>query len=146
MNHTEVEYVAMGCKPDPEKYKVEHAEWVGGNTIVMANYGGETFGGKKLMVLRGKICAENRKTLDPHFLNENHVVVARFQPTDEGMKLARIVALVVEKTPTLNFCAAGLDGECYHDSCPQIADGEPEKTGRFCPLPPKCITALRENA
>lgn len=35
----------------------------------------------------------------------------------------------------LKTCQAGLDGECYHPLCPQLRDGEPEKSGRFCPLP-----------
>lgn len=32
-------------------------------------------------------------------------------------------------------CGAGADGECYADGCVQLSDGEPEATGRFCPLP-----------
>lgn len=33
-------------------------------------------------------------------------------------------------------CAAQLnDGECSHPQCPQRRDGEPEKSGRSCPLP-----------
>jgi len=35
----------------------------------------------------------------------------------------------------LKNCMAGSDGECNHPNCPQMRDGEPEKTGRFCPLP-----------
>lgn len=31
-------------------------------------------------------------------------------------------------------CRAGSDGECYWRYCPQLRDGEPEKTGRDCPL------------
>lgn len=38
-------------------------------------------------------------------------------------------------TYNLNDCYAGRDGECNHELCPQLRDGEPEKTGRFCPLP-----------
>ena len=33
------------------------------------------------------------------------------------------------------WCAAGKDGECNWADCPQLRDGEPEKSGRFCPLP-----------
>jgi len=32
-------------------------------------------------------------------------------------------------------CHAGMDGECYWIGCPQLRDGEPEKSGRSCPLP-----------
>ena len=38
-----------------------------------------------------------------------------------------------KETPT--SCQAGTDGECNHPNCPQVIDGEPEKTGRHCPLP-----------
>lgn len=31
-------------------------------------------------------------------------------------------------------CQAGRDGECYHDKCPQVLEGEPSKSGRSCPL------------
>jgi hypothetical protein len=41
-------------------------------------------------------------------------------------------------------CQAGCDGECCDKRCPQIRDGEPEKSGRFCPLPPSGLAALRE--
>jgi hypothetical protein len=34
----------------------------------------------------------------------------------------------------LTSCQADSDGECNHPLCPQIRDGEPEKTGRSCPL------------
>lgn len=32
-------------------------------------------------------------------------------------------------------CQSGTDGECNHLKCSQLKDGEPKKTGRFCPLP-----------
>lgn len=31
-------------------------------------------------------------------------------------------------------CAAGQDGECGHEQCPQLRDNEPNKSGRHCPL------------
>lgn len=84
-----VEKIAMGCKPDPYKYEIEQIEYVNGNTIIQANYGGNTFGGSKLMVLEG--VHEQRDSLDPHFI-EDHPVIARFQPTKWGWELARTVA------------------------------------------------------
>lgn len=39
------------------------------------------------------------------------------------------------ETPVDQMCHAGKDGECTWSKCPQDRDGEPEKTGRFCPLP-----------
>lgn len=34
----------------------------------------------------------------------------------------------------LAHCAASRDGECNHEECPQNRDGEPEKSGRHCPI------------
>lgn len=31
-------------------------------------------------------------------------------------------------------CHGGRDGDCFDTRCPQLRDGEPEKTGRHCPL------------
>lgn len=31
-------------------------------------------------------------------------------------------------------CQADDDGYCEWEHCPQLRDGEPEKTGRHCPL------------
>ena len=89
---TNINQVAMGCKPDPEKFKIKHIEVLNGNTIIIANYGGKTFNGDKLMVLKGEFHEKDLKTLDPHFLNEDYPVFARFKPTKEGMELAKIVA------------------------------------------------------
>jgi hypothetical protein len=33
-------------------------------------------------------------------------------------------------------CHSDSDGECDWPDCPQLRDGEPEKTGRSCPLYP----------
>jgi hypothetical protein len=35
----------------------------------------------------------------------------------------------------LTSCKAGRDGDCNHEQCPQARDGEPNATGRTCPLP-----------
>ena len=87
-----IEKIAMGCKPDPFKFTVIHSEIVNDNTIIIANYGGQTFNGNKLMVLRGVFDVANLTSLDPHFLDEDYAVVARFVPTDEGLELARLCA------------------------------------------------------
>lgn len=84
-----INQIAMGAKPDPYKFQINHLEICGGNTIVIANYGGATFGGNKLMVLKG--IYTNFETLDPHFLNEEYPVFARFQPTEEGLRYARLI-------------------------------------------------------
>lgn len=83
----------MGAKPDPTNFRIVRKELVGNNTIVLANYPGcKTFEGDKLMVLRGDYLSWNGETLDPHFLNEDYPVVARFIPTAEGWALAKICA------------------------------------------------------
>lgn len=50
----------------------------------------------------------------------------------------RALAPHPEPTPgprvPLTSCAAGSDGDCYHTECPQIRDGEPERSHRHCPL------------
>lgn len=38
-------------------------------------------------------------------------------------------------TPVDQMCRAGKDGECNWCNCPQERDGEPARSGRFCPLP-----------
>lgn len=35
-------------------------------------------------------------------------------------------------------CHAGKDGECYWEQCPQIRDGEPMKSARYCPYDNYC--------
>jgi hypothetical protein len=48
-----------------------------------------TFNGHKLLLLKGNKDFSNLKELDPHFLNDDHPVIARFKPDDTGWKLAR---------------------------------------------------------
>jgi hypothetical protein len=37
-------------------------------------------------------------------------------------------------TDLLKDCQADRDGDCYHAACPQLRDGEPNKSRRHCPL------------
>lgn len=101
--NTNIKQIAMGCKPNPFDYHIVKIEWVAGHTIVLANYHGCTsFGGNKLMLIRGSIPneytenlgnADNKELpLDPHFLNEEYPVIARFIPNEEGWKMARLCA------------------------------------------------------
>lgn len=83
----------MGTKPDPTKFTIKNIELVCGNTIILANYDGcVTFGGDKLMLLKGNWNKDQLVTLDPHFLSNEYAVIARFIPTDEGLKMARVCA------------------------------------------------------
>lgn len=80
----------MGCKPDPLNFTIKEIAWHGGNTLVLAVYHGcKSFNGEKLMVLKGEH-PSNMKVLDPHFLDKDYPVVARFAPTNEGRRLARL--------------------------------------------------------
>lgn len=95
-NRTKIEMVGMGTKPDPTKFKILRLEHSYGNTIILANYEGcQTYGGDKLMLLRGIHYLGDRATLDPHFI-EGHPVVARFEPTKDGAKLATICAWALQ--------------------------------------------------
>lgn len=81
----------MGAKPDPYNFTVIKKEIIAGNTIVLAKYHGcLTFDGNKLMLLEGEHDIED--TLDPHFLDEDYPVVARFIPNENGWSMARLCA------------------------------------------------------
>jgi len=87
----EIEKIAMGAKPDPYNFNIVKIEYSSGNTIVLANYPGSlTFGRNKLMLMKG--IQGDFTTLDPHFLDSGHPVVARFIPNADGWKLARLCA------------------------------------------------------
>lgn len=92
VRYPRIRQIAMGCKPDPFKFSLLKREYVNGNTIILANYEGcKSFGGNKLMVLLGKHDGI-LSVLDPHFIDEDYPVVARFAPTKEGWDMARLVA------------------------------------------------------
>ena len=81
----------MGAKPDPYNFDIVKIQFVAGNTIVMANYPGSlTFGGNKLMLLKGIHTIFD--TLDPHFLDDDYYVFARFIPNEQGWKMAEMCA------------------------------------------------------
>lgn len=54
-------------------------------------------------------------------------------PMDEGQKRL-LRASRSRAVKELTRCAAGRDGDCIHAQCPQLRDGEPERSGRHCPL------------
>jgi hypothetical protein len=93
---SDIKMIAMGCKPDPYKFKITHIEHYNDNTIIKAVYEGcLTFGGDKLMLLKGWYCYDDFETLDPHFLDEKYAVIARFIPNEDGWKMARICAMII---------------------------------------------------
>lgn len=79
---------------NPILYNIINQEIIGDYNIVEAQYiGCTTFGGKKLMLLKTNKHIESFHNLDPHLLGNGHLVIARFEPTVEGKRLARICAL-----------------------------------------------------
>ncbi len=40
----------------------------------------------------------------------------------------------LQKVYQPNDCHGREDGECHWKRCPQLRDGEPERSGRHCPL------------
>lgn len=56
----------------------------------------------------------------------------RFRECNEGR--ARTIANRERYEDRERCKAARSDGECWWPECPQLRDGEPEKTGRHCPI------------
>lgn len=84
--------IDYGVNPNPYDFKVKSATVVNGHTIMLVNYPNcTTYNGDKLLLLRG-IWPITMRKLDPHFFEGEHPVIARFEPTLEGSKLAGICA------------------------------------------------------
>lgn len=82
--------------PKPHLFTIKNLENVNGNTIALVNYPNcTTFNGDKLLLIRGFYNKGNFKILDPHFLDDKHIVIGRFIPTKEGWKMARVAAIVI---------------------------------------------------
>lgn len=76
--------------PNPEKKSTLKVEFYGAYAIMEIMYFGcTTFNGRKLLLLKDR---KYRKSLDPHLLGDGHPVIARFEPNEEGWKLARLCA------------------------------------------------------
>ena len=80
----------LSPNPNPEKFSIIKTEFVGNHAIREVYYiGCTTFNGRKLLLQRDK---RFYNKLDPHLLGNNHPVIARFEPTEEGWMLARLCA------------------------------------------------------
>ena len=82
--------------PDPRRFHVMASEVINGWTIAVVMYPDcNTFEGKKLLVFPFEVqqrVLANRTMLDPHFGPlGGFSPVARFEPTDRGYRLARLV-------------------------------------------------------
>ena len=77
--------------PNPTKFSVVEHDVVNGKSILLVKYEGcTTFGGLKLLVLNTRWKGGTK--LDPHFISNDHCVKARFEPTEDGKRLARLCA------------------------------------------------------
>jgi len=82
-------------EPDPKRFRVVDTEEINGWTVAVIHYPAcTTHGGHKLLVYPTTAnLVKAQKILDPHFLEVDELLtpVARFEPTDEGIELARLV-------------------------------------------------------
>lgn len=81
--------------PNPYNYKVLEATMVRNLLVVKINYPDCTnYEGNKILVFHNAKLEDfiNLKSIDPHFSKNEFGVhpIARFQPTDDGMKMAVI--------------------------------------------------------
>jgi hypothetical protein len=51
-----------------------------------------------------------------------------------GLPIGTKLYMASAPRPFLTSCAAGRDGECNDARCPQLRDGEPQASGRHCPI------------
>ena len=82
--------------PNPYIFFVLNKEVIGDYSIVEARYTGcTTFNGSKLMLVKN----DKRITtkLDPHLLGDGHPVIARFEPNENGWRMARMCALYLNE-------------------------------------------------
>ena len=83
--------------PEPDNYEIVKHEHIRNHLVVMIRYKDVTnYEGNKIMVYRDCTLQElkDQKRIDPHFSNNRrmHSPFARFEPTDEGWFMARVVA------------------------------------------------------
>jgi len=82
--------------PNPRTYSTIKRKHVGDYEIAEVFYRGcTTFKGRKLLLLKRHLYSNNKDTvkgLDPHLLGNDHIVIARFEPTEQGWELAELCA------------------------------------------------------
>jgi len=83
--------------PDPGAYKILAAEELGNYLIATIEYPNcHNYEGKKILLFHNvtKKQLRSQKRIDPHFCdNTNHISpVARFEPTERGLLMARTLA------------------------------------------------------
>lgn len=87
--------------PNPSKYKITEYIQSGKYLIIKVTYPDcYNFEGRKILVYRNVTLAqlERQASLDPHFSNNRsfHSPIARFVPTPEGEKMAKVFVKSME--------------------------------------------------
>ena len=88
--------------PNPRRFEIWSTEQIGNALIANVYYEDcVNYEGHKLMVYADTREDEfrARKVIDPHFRNDDESPIARFEPTEGGWWLARIVARRVSTIP-----------------------------------------------
>lgn len=105
---------------------------------------------ERMRVSRPAVLHARRRGLlpDPVCVNDGQIYIwerAIVEPYmnawEVSLKLRRGEPVVLQTGPgnpfreqPLTRCAAARDGDCSHAQCPQARDGEPNASGRHCPL------------
>lgn len=87
---SDAEKCPQSPNPQPNKFTILKKKNVGKYQIVEIKYEGcTTFGGRKLLLMKKEKIGSY---LDPHLLGNNHPVIARFEPNENGWKMAMLAA------------------------------------------------------
>lgn len=88
--------------PNPFRFTIKEQYYYDNVAILLVNYPDcTTFNGDKILLVdRFKLRDFHKKKLDPHFLDdESHPIIARFKPTNNGMRMAKACARDVASKP-----------------------------------------------
>ena len=80
--------------PNPLNFNILSNEYNDNFTAIVVHYpDADNYEGKKILVYKGNVIKELQevKELDPHFCDKHLSPIARFAPTDEGIKLAKFL-------------------------------------------------------
>lgn len=92
VNNTEVVYKRHPNDPNPALFTIRHIEQHGDFVVALVHYPNCTnYEGEKIIVWKGQTVAKikDKLMIDPHFLNDDQTLVARFIPTTQGWAMAQ---------------------------------------------------------
>lgn len=83
----------VNVNPDPTNYKIFSHYYCGEFLVIKIKYPNcDNYEGKKILVYKNTTLEDlmKQKSIDPHFSNNKKYKspIARFEPTDEGLKMA----------------------------------------------------------